>query len=146
LQHPAACFAAFLALCGAAVADATAPELAVQDAWIRAIPGADAAAAYLTLRNTSSQPVTVVGVRSPLAAHAVIHESRLVNGQSTMRPVEQLRLTPAQTVRFAPGGVHVMLQQLAHPLVPGEQVPLVLLLDGGRTLALTARVRAPGDE
>ena len=146
MQHPAACLAAFLMLYGASVASATAQGLAVEDAWIRATPGADVAAAYLTLHNQSNQPLTVVGVRSPLAAHAMIHESRLVNGQSTMRPLERLRIGPADTVRFAPGGLHVMLQELAHSLTPGEQVPLVLLLDGGGTLKLTARVRALGGE
>jgi copper(I)-binding protein len=34
-----------------------------------------------------------------------------------------------------------MLQALAHPLTPGNEVPLVLLLEGGGSLAVTARVR-----
>jgi len=34
-----------------------------------------------------------------------------------------------------------MLQALAHPLTAGDEVPLVLLLEGGGRLAVTARVR-----
>jgi copper(I)-binding protein len=34
-----------------------------------------------------------------------------------------------------------MLQALAHPLAAGDEVPLVLLLAGGGSLAVTARVR-----
>ena len=49
--------------------------------------------------------------------------------------------SPRATVRLAPGGLHVMLQALAHPLTPGNEVPLVLLLEGGGSLAVTARVR-----
>ena len=49
--------------------------LVAQNAWVRATPGADMAAAYMTLRNVSSNAVTVTGVESPIAGHAMIHES-----------------------------------------------------------------------
>jgi periplasmic copper chaperone A len=128
------------------VVGAAAPALIAADAWVRATPGADVAAAYLTLRNGGTQPITIVGVRSPLAAMAMIHETKLVGTQSTMRAREQLRLAPGETVRFAPGGLHVMLHMLAHPLNPGDEVPLVLLLEDGGTLAVTARVRPLGQD
>jgi periplasmic copper chaperone A len=126
---------------GCAVAHAAAPALSVQDAWVRATPGSDVAAAYLTLHNTGSAPVVVLGVRSPNAAQAMIHETTLANGQSSMRPHEQLRVAAGATVHLAPGGLHIMLYMLKHPLVPGDEVPLVLLLEGGGTLEVTARVR-----
>ena len=65
--------------------------LIAQNAWVRATPGADIAAAYLTLRNVSTTAVTVTGVESPIAAHAMIHETKVEGGQSKMRPHEQLR-------------------------------------------------------
>ena len=74
----------------------------------------------------------------------MIHESTLVNGQSTMRAHEPLRIAPGETVRFAPGGLHIMLT-LKRPLAPGDEVPLVLQLEGGASLEVTARVRALGD-
>jgi hypothetical protein len=125
---------------------ATTPALSAADAWVRATPGADVAAAYLTLRNVGTQPITIVGVRSPLAGMAMIHETKLVGTQSTMRAREQLRLAPGETVRFAPGGLHVMLHMLAHPLKPGDEVPLVLLLEDGGTLEVTARVHPLGQD
>ena len=82
--------AAFLALLTVAVSAATPPGLSAQDAWIRATPGVDVAAAYLTLHNAAAQAVVVSGVRSPAAAAAMIHESTLVDGKSTMRPREPL--------------------------------------------------------
>jgi copper(I)-binding protein len=125
---------------------AAAPALSAADAWVRATPGAEVAAAYLTLRNGGAQPITIVGVRSPLAGMAMIHETKLVGTQSTMRAHEQLRLAPGETVRLAPGGLHVMLHMLAHPLKAGDEVPLVLLLEDGGTLEVTARVRPLGQE
>ena len=121
------------------------PALSAQDAWVRATPGVDVAAAYLTLHNGGTQPVVVNGVTSPAAGAAMIHESSLVNGQSTMRAHGPLRLGAGETVYFAPGGLHIMLHSLKRPLAPGDEVPLVLLLEGGGSLTVTARVRALGD-
>jgi len=122
------------------------PALSAQDAWIRATPGSDVAAAYLTLHNGGTQPVVVSGVRSVDAAAAMIHQTTIVNGQSSMRPHEPLRIAPGETVRFAPGGLHIMLHGLKRPLAAGDEVPLVLLLEGAGNLTVMARVRALADD
>ena len=141
MKSPAAClFACLLVLCAAPAFAAPQPLLA-SAAWLRATPGTDVAAVYLTLHNTGSEPVTVVAVRSPLAQDAMIHESQLSGTQSSMRPRAQLSVGPGQTVRLAPGGLHVMLHGLAHALRPGDEVPLVLLLADGATLSVSAHVR-----
>ena len=124
-----------------AAARAAAPPLSVTDPWVRATPGSDVAAAYMTLRNDGTAVLRIVGVRSSVAGHAMIHETRLENGKSIMRAHEPLEIAPGQTVRLAPGGLHVMLHMLAHPLEVGEQVPLELLLDGGASVAVSARVK-----
>jgi copper(I)-binding protein len=120
---------------------APAGTLTVTDAWVRAIPGAAVAAAYMRLHNGGTRPVRVTGVRSALAGHAMIHETRLENGVSTMRPHEPLVIAPGASVELRPGGLHVMLHDLAHPLAVEEQVPLELLLEGGGRVAVSARVR-----
>ena len=123
------------------LARAAAPALTASDAWVRVTPGAEVAAAYLTLHNGGSEPVSIVGVRSPLASMAMIHETRLLGTQSSMRPRTELVVAPGETLKLAPGGLHVMLHALSGSLKPGDEVPLTLLLKGGATLAVTARVR-----
>ena len=127
-------------------AAATQATLVAQDAWVRATPGADIAAAYLTLRNVGKTAVTVTGVESPIAAHAMIHETKVEGGQSKMRPHEQLVVTPGATVKLEPGGLHVMLHDLKQPLTVGQSVPLVILLAGGGSVQVTAAVRPLGAE
>ena len=144
-MRAAALPAAFLALLTVAVGAATPPALSAQDAWIRATPGADVAAAYLTLHNAGRQPVVVSGVRSPVAEAAMIHESTLVDGKSTMRPREPLRIAAGETVRFAPGGLHIMLHGLKRPLAVGDEVPVTLLIEGGGSVTAMARVRPLSD-
>jgi periplasmic copper chaperone A len=120
--------------------------LVVENAWVRATPGADIAAAYLTLRNVSATTVTVTGVESPIAGHAMIHETKVEGGQSKMRPHEQLVIAPGATVKLEPGGLHVMLHDLKQPLTVGQTVPLVILLAGGGSVQVTAAVRPLGAE
>jgi copper(I)-binding protein len=118
-----------------------AKPLIVEDAWVRATPGADIAAGYMTLRNTGKASITVTGVESPVAGHAMIHETKVEGGQSKMRPHEQLVIAPGATVKLQPGGLHVMIHDLKQPLRVGSNVPLVIQLTGGATVAATAVVR-----
>jgi copper(I)-binding protein len=137
----AACLVVLATLVPAVSGAAPPPALSAQDAWVRATPGVDLAAAYLTLYNGGTRPVVVQGVSSPAAGAAMIHETMLVNGQSQMRAHEPLRIAAGATVRFAPGGLHIMLHMLKHPLAAGDEVPLVLTLEDGTTLTVTAHVR-----
>ena len=133
-------YAALMALVAYSVIAQT-PALIVLDAWIRQVPGSDVAAAYLTLRNPTTKPITIVGMESPLAEHVMIHETKTVGGQSQMRPHEQLVIAPGQTVKFEPGGLHVMLMGVTQPVAVGKSVPLVLLLADGTRMPVAAVVR-----
>ncbi len=120
--------------------DAEVPLIAT-DAWVRATPGSDVAAAYLTLRNVSKKPVTLIAIDSSVASMAMIHETKTEGGISRMRPHEQLVIPPGKTVKLEPGGLHVMLHGITHPLAAGASVPLVLRLSNGITLQIVALVR-----
>ena len=133
-------YAALMALIAYSVM-AQAPALIVLDAWTRQVPGSDVAAAYLTLRNPTTKPITIVGIESSVAEHAMIHETKTVSGQSQMRPHEQLVIAPGQTVKFEPGGLHVMLMGMTQPVAIGQSVPLVLLLSRWQQGAAAAVVR-----
>ena len=97
--------------------------------------------AYLTLRNPTSKPITIVGIESPVAEHAMIHETKTEGGQSRMRPHEQLLVAPGATVKFEPGGLHVMLHGMKQPVAVGQTIPLVLLLADGSKIPVSAVVR-----
>jgi periplasmic copper chaperone A len=72
---------------------------------------------------------------------AMLHETTVQQGQSRMRPREQLVIAAGQTVKLEPGGLHVMLHGLTQPLSVGQTVPLVITLSGGTTLQVAAIVR-----
>ncbi|MBS0365962.1 MAG: copper chaperone PCu(A)C [Proteobacteria bacterium] len=120
---------------------APASALQVQDAWVRAVPGTGTAALYLRVRNDGPTPITLVAVSTGAARSAMIHQSQMVAGRSTMRMLDKLVVAPGQTVSFAPGGLHIMLEDLTRPLRTGDMVHAVLQLSGGAQVPLEARVR-----
>ena len=71
----------------------------------------------------------------------MLHETTVQQGQSRMRPREQLAVPAGQTVKLEPGGLHVMLHGLTQPLSVGQTVPLVITFSGGATLQVAAIVR-----
>ena len=58
------------------------------------------------------------------------------------RHVEAIALPAGKTVSLAPGGLHVMLFDLKHPLAPGDTVPLELAVKTANGKARVVRVTA----
>ena len=138
----ASLLAAALAVVPAAVPAQATATLVVQNPWIRKPPpGLDTVAVYFTLKNVSKRAVFVVGVTSPLATSAMMHETSMVEGQSRMRMRERVTVPGGSEVAFAPEGLHVMLSGVSRPLEVGDKVPLTLELEHGGSLDLVATVR-----
>jgi len=137
--------ASFDARAAAPPAASAALQVQVVNAWIpQPPPGAEVAAAYFTVRNIGHEPAVLVGIDSPLAAAAMLHESSVLAGESRMRPVERLVIPAGGSVTLKPGGLHVMLHELASALAAGQRVPLVLHFAGGKEIRVAAQVRPLG--
>ncbi|HEY4213084.1 MAG TPA: copper chaperone PCu(A)C [Steroidobacteraceae bacterium] len=129
---------------GAAAAQT--PALTVNSAWIRVTPGSDVASVYLTLVNPGKKPITIVSVESPVAGHAMVHETRIEGGIARMRPVDRITVAPGKTVVFQPEGLHIMLHGVTQKLAVGQSVPLVLQFSDGASMHLNATVRPLTEE
>ena len=118
-----------------------AAALSVTHAWVRAtVPGQSVAAAYLRLR--SDKPVTVVDVRTSVARHAEVHEMTMQAGVMKMRRIDRLAVPAGQPLDLKPGGYHLMLIDVTHPLKDGERVPLTVVVEGSDGKREEARVEA----
>ena len=120
------------------------PDAAVEDARIRLLPGDLPLAGYFTLHNTGSQALRLVSASSPVFAMAHLHRSMEQNGMSRMVPVTQLDIAPGDSVRFAPGGYHLMLMHRQQPLRVGDQVPVLLHFADGGSLSVSFQVQPAG--
>ena len=143
----AAAFAApvVLAATPAELAEASAGKIMAHDAWARASAGAAAnGAVYITLTG-GARPDRLMGIRTPVAAMAGVHESRAEGGVMRMRAIDAMPLLPGKTVTFAPGGYHIMLMELSHPLMTGQTFPLTLTFEHAAPMTVDVRVVAIGD-
>ncbi|MGD9537555.1 MAG: copper chaperone PCu(A)C [Alphaproteobacteria bacterium] len=95
--------------------------------WARFTPpGAPNGAAYLSIENTGAEADRLVGVATPRAERAEMHETKQEGELMTMRPVDGVAIAPGKTVSFAPGGLHIMMLGLSAPLTEGERFPMTL--------------------
>lgn len=107
-------------------ASAAAEPPAISEAWIRATPpGARTAAAYLTMTSIGTAD-RLVGATTPAAAAVEIHTHVTEGGLQRMTRLTDLTLPAGVAVRLEPGGLHLMLIDVARPLEPGTNVPLSL--------------------
>lgn len=114
-----------------ATGDVDVSALELSNAWVRAMPPTQRmTAAYLRIRNTGSQIVTIDAVTSPLG-EASLHETRTEAGRSRMRPVPALQVPPQGVIDLAPGGLHIMLMGLQRMPAAGSTTRLCLRSDAG---------------
>jgi copper(I)-binding protein len=133
--------AAGLLISAAAFAESGLIEL--KNAWARATPGgAENVAAYLTIES----PVTdrLVGVSTPVAKKAELHTMSMDGGVMKMRPIDGIDVSPAHAVTLKPGGTHIMLLGLTHPLQQGQSFTLTLSFEKSGNQDVTVGVEKPG--
>jgi len=126
--------------------DAKAGDLVITQAWSRATPnGAKIAGGYLTIENKGTAPDRLVGGSGEIAGKVEIHEMAMNNGVMTMRPLDKgLAIEPGKTVKFAPGGYHLMLMDLKGPFKQGDKVPLTLEFEKAGKVTLSLDVQGVG--
>lgn len=121
----------------------------IANAWLRApAAGQKTAAAYVEL--TSAHNAALVAAGSPAASRVEMHSSSVEGGVMRMRALPRIDLAAGQTVKLAPGGLHLMLIDLKQSLKAGDVVPLTLSFQPTgpsagtslTTITLQAEVRA----
>ena len=130
----------FIVLILAATASG-ADSVKVTEPWAMPLPAVSVnGAAYLTLTNHGSEPVTLVDAASTIANRAQIHGHTEQDGQIKMVHLEEVEIPPHQTQEFTPGGLHIMLMGLKSPLTEGEDFSLTLTFKTGQMVEITVPV------
>lgn len=108
------------------------------------IDGSNISAAFGTLSNTSEQPIALqkVIIKGKIKGVAELHQTTNDNGMMKMLPVDSIAIPAKQSIELAPGGLHIMLINLAKPLEAGKIIALKLTFDDGTTLDLQVPIQA----
>lgn len=87
-------------------------------------------AAYMEIANRGEHPIALVGVTTPVAMMAQIHQTTIVNDVASMAEVEGgIEIAPGETVSLRPGSFHIMLMELTQDLIPGDAIALNLTFE-----------------
>lgn len=133
----------------------------VTGAWARTSPaGADTGAAYMTLSAEEKTVVVSVSVPADIAGTVELHETVPVGSDTgdtgmdddtmddgnddmamTMRSVSEIVVPGGGSVELAPGGMHIMMLDLAAPLELGQTFEMTLMTDTGEEISVELEVR-----
>jgi copper(I)-binding protein len=130
---------AALAILLLAATGAHANGLTVSGAWIRALPPSVPSGGYFTLHNGTAKPVTLTTAQSPACGMLMLHKSSGMAGMTSMDDVSEVIVPAGGTVKFAPGGYHLMCMEAT--LKPGGHVPVTLNFRGGAKVTTMFAVR-----
>lgn len=117
----------------------------VQNCWIRQMPAAVPSGGFFHLNNTSATAVTLVGVSSAKYGEIMLHETTEVDGVSKMSMVHQVEIAANSQLDFKPGGYHLMLEQPADDIHPGDQLELKFNFANGASISSNCEVKEPKD-
>ena len=131
--------AATLLLAGAAL---HAQDIQVTDAWVRStVQGQMGSGAFMKL--TSKNGAKLVGVTTPVAGVAEVHEMKMDGDVMKMRAIPALDLPAGKTVELKPGGFHVMLMELRKALPKNSTVPMTLMFKDARGVDSKLEIKVP---
>jgi copper(I)-binding protein len=143
-------FAAALALTLSAILALTtgvsASDVIVKEPFARASPTPQASTGAVYLKISSPEADRLIGLFTPVAAMAHIHESKDENGVMKMEMRDSLEIPAGGEVVMAPGGLHIMLMGLKAPLKKGETIPLELTFEKAGTLHIMVPVGGVADQ
>ncbi len=80
------------------------------------------------------------------AGSAVLHQMGTWNNEPSMDEVLQIDVPANGDLKFEPGGLHVMANDLADTVTAGGTAEVTLTFVGGDKISFPAEVRAAGDE
>ncbi|XQW84814.1 copper chaperone PCu(A)C [Thalassotalea piscium] len=123
---------AIMSLLSAITLPVFAQQLTVSEGYIRAtIPGTNVSSAYMTLKNTSDTPITLIGATSHFSDRIEIHEHVMTDSMMSMRQRDKLIIDAHSEVQLQPFGYHLMIFNLANPLVAEESASITLKFSQG---------------
>ncbi|MDH4347339.1 MAG: copper chaperone PCu(A)C [Gemmatimonadota bacterium] len=103
------------------------------------------AGAYLVLTNHGPAPDTLTRLSGPEVGDASMHGVRREGVSSMMYPLEQLEIPAGGRVAMQPGGIHIMLSELARELGVGDTIMLELALARAGLMAVRLPVISYGE-
>lgn len=117
-------------------------QLHIEHPWSREMPPvAPTAAVYFVVHNNGDQADRLLGLDTPVAGKAELHEHVHADGVMKMQQVQAVEIPAGGEVRFEPMGYHVMLFGVKQQAKAGERFPLTLTFEKAGVVELDVAVQ-----
>ena len=108
-----------------------------------AVSGRPAAVYFDITYNSGGAPV-MESASVEGAEKTQIHATDMKNGTAMMGEAAPISMLARQTIKFEPGGYHLMLMELKHPFKQGGKVPVTLRFEKAGNVSVTLDVQGIG--
>ncbi len=117
-------------------------ELVIQGAWARPASAGENGAAYFVIENWTTTDDILLSVSSEIASATEVHMSMGdANGVMSMQMQESNPVPAKDTVKFEPGGLHVMFVELTQDFQVGDTITLTLNFEKAGSMTVEAPVK-----
>jgi copper(I)-binding protein len=82
----------------------------------------------------SRSSIVLTGASSPACGTLMLHKSETANGMAQMTNAANIMIAPGATLKFAPGGYHLMCMSPTPEMKPGTPVFVTLLFMDGSAI------------
>ncbi len=114
---------------------------ASNSSWVRWLPNALPAAGYITLRNSSDQPLDITKITSPDYQRITIYQTVVDSESSKMVKLDKVTIPAKGELSFVPGKEHIMLEKPTHLITPGDNARVIFFLSDGKVFKVRMAVR-----
>ena len=120
-------------------------NILIDHPWTRPTARGQNAAGYMVIGNTGRVSDRLISVECALASRVTLHSSEMRGGVMSMRQLNAVAVEPGGTIRFAPGGLHIMFEGLQAQFAIGSRVTanLVFRRAGRIAVQFTVQSAAP---
>ncbi len=119
----------------------------VKEAWVAALPPSEkVTAGFMTIENTTDMDVALTSVSTTAAQVTEIHQMSRVKGMMKMAMLKSLTIPAKAKIVLGPGGYHLMIIGLTEPIHQGQEIPLILSFNNGKSIEVKALVRPQEEE
>lgn len=124
-----------------AILNSFSPKINIENAWVRPAGKGMNSALYFSINNQTNKTDELYKVEASIAWAIQLHKTINKNGLMEMKQIKSVEIPANQTVKFAPGGYHVMLIRLKEEIKPGSKINFTFYFKKAGKIKVSAKVK-----
>ena len=93
--------------------------------------GSDSTSGYANITNRTDYLISVEGISCSGVSLSSFHETLVdhMSGSTSMEKIERFKIFPNKSIKFSPGGKHIMLMGISEEFTKGDKITCQIFTD-----------------